>query len=71
MAELELYGRLDEQLVDLLDKFTSLVKAARLPEEPAAAGPGSSAVRERRMPGALLEVLAEKTVASGALDGLV
>lgn len=69
MADLEVYLRLDAQLTHLLNDFTSLLKAARLTDEiapkEALAGPG----REKRASGALIEVLAEKTVTSGTCTG--
>ncbi len=63
-SELDLYQKLDVELVSLVDNFTNLVKAARAPEEEHQ-GREAREGRDKRAPGELLEVLAEKLLLCG------
>eukprot|EP00879_Flechtneria_rotunda_P011577 GHRR01012092.1.p1 GENE.GHRR01012092.1~~GHRR01012092.1.p1 ORF type:complete len:174 (+),score=62.93 GHRR01012092.1:452-973(+) len=71
-TDLDLYQRLNLELVALVDHFTNLVKATREGldadesggEQPRS-GPGIGSARERRLPGELLEVMVEKLLAAG------
>ncbi|PNH07289.1 hypothetical protein TSOC_006262 [Tetrabaena socialis] len=55
------WAQLDEQLNKMVQNFTDLVKASRIPDESA---DELSASRERKVPGDLQEVLAEKLLFS-------
>lgn len=62
-SDLQLYQRLDTELVTFLENFTNLVKAARISDEDVEL----VAQRQKRVPSDLLEVLAEKTVSSAQI----
>ncbi|KAF8055726.1 hypothetical protein HT031_006630 [Scenedesmus sp. PABB004] len=68
-TDLELYTRLNTELVSLVEHMTNLVKATRDgldgEEGGGGRGDGGSAGRERRVPGELLEVMAERLLAAG------
>ncbi len=62
MAELQLWQSLDAELLNLYDNFSNLVRAAHIPDEDSE---HAAFTKEKKAPGDLLEVWAEKLAYSG------
>lgn len=68
ITELDLLGKLNDELVSLVEHFSALVKAARPPAEEEMGGVGH-VPRDRRPPGEMLDVFVEKLMLSGLRGG--
>lgn len=62
-TDLQVWQTLDAEIVSMVDNFSNLVRAARIPDEDDSQQPREQ--RAQRAPGDMLEIWAEKLVYSG------